>query len=182
MAEQVTGCVRCGRRFARRDFGEAVYLFERPVESIENSLEFDTHLQGKCPAGIIIRRDGRSSGVTEIVRMILWLEHIEDVRSKCLSSFHYIRTGWIVFSVDLESAFCGVDTHAGLDQSIDEFGCSRKVRLIGRQDISARIAFFGSSHRLIKLNRLAALDASGRFLSQRLIGSLLLAVAALFIE
>src|SRR5262245_8266936 len=149
MAEQITCCISCGRDLASRNFGEAVYLFEWSVKTIEDSLEFDAHLHGECPAGVIVRRDRRPSRITEIVRMILWLEHIEDVRAECLSGFDYVRAGRKVFSIDLKSAFSDVYTHAGFNKSVDEFGSSRKVRLIGRQDISARIAFFGCSHRLV---------------------------------
>src|SRR5262245_10498691 len=107
--------MRCARDFPRRDFGKSIYLFEWPVETIEDSLEFNAHLQGKCPARIIVRRDGRPSGIPEIVRMILWFEHIEDVRAESLSGFDNVRAGWVFFPVDLKFASGNVNTHAGLN-------------------------------------------------------------------
>src|SRR5262249_56144734 len=83
-----------GRRLdlARRGRDQSIDLLERPVEPIEDAVEFHAHLISQRPAGVVIRRDRRPAGVGGIIRGILWFEHIHPVRAGPLPSFHHLQT------------------------------------------------------------------------------------------
>src|SRR5437868_14874691 len=127
MAEQEASGIRwrdlpCGR------FGETVDLLKRAVKAVEDAIKLHAHLKGHCPAGRIIRRRGRAARIWNVVRMILRLEHIEDVRTEGLRALHHVRACRISFAVDLKSARRAMNGDAGLDEDVDKLGRGQKVR------------------------------------------------------
>src|SRR5438067_7230228 len=73
---------------SRRSGSEPDKLFEGAVERIEYSIELNSHLICECPSRDVIRRSRRPTGIWNVVRMILRLEHVEHVRSECLRGFY----------------------------------------------------------------------------------------------
>src|SRR6266496_1000539 len=69
---------------SRRSRSESDKLFERPVEWIEYSIELNSHLKAKSPSRDVIRWSRRPTGIGNVVRMILRLEHVDDMRAACL--------------------------------------------------------------------------------------------------
>ena len=74
--------------------------------------------------------------------MILRLEHVHHVRPECLVGSHDVRPCRIRASGDDKHARRALDRHARFHESVDEFHCGGKIRLIGGNDEAARIAPF----------------------------------------
>ena len=72
--------------------------------------------------------------------MVLRLEHVEDMRPVGLGGLHHIGAGRIGLAPDAERPGRAVDIHPGLDQGVHKGRGRRHVRLVGRNDVAARIA------------------------------------------
>ena len=66
---------------------------ERTVKAIQNPVELDAHLIGEGPAGNVIGGNRRSARVSEIVGMVLRLEHIHHVGTERLRRLDHQRIG-----------------------------------------------------------------------------------------
>ena len=73
---------------------------ERTVEAVQNAVEPNAHLHSERPASDVVGRYRRAAGITEIVRVILRLEHIENVRAESLRRLDYVRSSRIVLAVE----------------------------------------------------------------------------------
>src|SRR5579883_2990686 len=140
MADQISGGLCRPVNRLRWRLLLSVHLLERAVEAIQNTIELDPHLKGQCIAGDVVWWNRRSAGISEIVRMILRLEHIQNVRPERLCRFHHPRSRRITFARDLETARRAHNYDAVLDESVDELRRRRKIRLVSRQNVPARIA------------------------------------------
>ena len=119
-----------------------------------------THLESEGPAGDIVRRIGRAAGIAKIVGVILRFEHVEHVRAESLGGLDDVGSGGIGLPGDGEAGGGALDVDAGLQQSIEELDRVGEIGLIGRDDISARIAKFGIVQDLVvKVGRKAATSA-----------------------
>ena len=76
---------RHGARVPLRD------LLERPVEALQDAVELDPHLDRQRPARVVVRRGRRRPRIEKIVRVVLRLEHVEDVRPEGLRGPHHVR-------------------------------------------------------------------------------------------
>ena len=102
--------------------------------------------------------------------MVLRLEHIHDVRAKGLRGLHHVRAGGIALAGHLECGSGSQDRNAGLEESVDELGGVGEVRLVRRNDVTARIAHFGIvQHGVVQLhgNRADVESASAGRVSAR---------------
>ncbi len=158
VVEQVPGGLRRRARCDRCGFGKTADLLEWAVETIEYPVELDPHLVGQCPAGVVVWRNRRAARILQIVRMILRLEHIQNVRAKCLCGHDDVGTGRIALAAGLEIRGRSMDGHPGLDQRIDEFDGGQEIRLIRRDDVSARITVFGLAQHLVIFDWDAAIE------------------------
>ena len=114
--------------------------FERAVNRIQNSVEPDPHLQRERPARIVIRRGWRRTRIGEIVRMILRLEHVENLRAKRLRGLHDERTCRVCPPAGAKLRRRPMHRHAVPYQRIHELRGCKKVWLAGRNDVAAGIA------------------------------------------
>ncbi len=64
------------------------HLLERPGERLEDPVEPHAHLERERPAGVVIGRRRRRAGIRNHVRMVLPLEHVQDVRTERLRGEH----------------------------------------------------------------------------------------------
>jgi len=97
--------------------------------------------------------------------MVLRLEHIHDVRAERLRGLHHVRAGRVALAGRLKRGSGSQDGDAGLQESIDELGGVCEIRLVRRNDVTARIAHFGIvQDGVVKLhgNRAAARRAASR--------------------
>ena len=86
--------------------------------------------------------------------MVLRLEHIHDERPGGLRGFDDVRIRGITFAGHLERSGRLPYRDAVFQQNINEFGGRREIRLIGGEDVSARIAHFGIvQNRVVELRR-----------------------------
>ena len=58
---------------------------------VENTVETNAQLNGQRPAGDVVGPIRGTSGIGEIVGMILRLEHIENMSPECLRGFDDVR-------------------------------------------------------------------------------------------
>src|SRR5436305_15164039 len=100
MAEGV--CSRSARKRLDRRLRKAGHRSEWPGEWIENAIELNAHLISKSPSGIVVGRRGRSTRVWNVVRVILRLKHVQDVRPECLSSLNDERVGRVALALNAE--------------------------------------------------------------------------------
>src|ERR1035438_2290750 len=117
--DQITGAAGAKNRRGRRML-QTVYFFERTIESIQDAIELDAHLERQRVSGDIVGRNGRTAGITEIVGVILRFEHIENVGAKGLRSLDNPGTCWIMFARDVEDRGGAMDCDTGLDEGRSE--------------------------------------------------------------
>src|SRR5687768_1789967 len=109
------------------------------IEAVEDPVELDSHLIRERPPGVVIRRNGRTARILEVVRVILRLEHVEHVRPEGLRRLHDVGSSGVALAAYVEGRRGAVDRHADLDQRVDELRRGREVWLIRRQDVATRI-------------------------------------------
>ena len=137
MTERISGYR--GRHAPFRRSGEAGHQGERSAERLQNPVELHSHLIGERPACVVVRRSRRAAGIRDVVRVVLRLEHVEDVRPKRLRRLHHVGACRVVFPAHFERHRGALDGDSGLDQRVDELRRGEKVRLIGRYDVPARV-------------------------------------------
>src|SRR5258707_12093505 len=115
MADEIAGSLRGAKNFGRRRLLQSTYFLERTIESVQDAIELHAHLKCQRVAGDIVRRNGRTTRITEIVGMILGLEHIENVRPECLRGFHYPGSARIMLAGNVEIRSSALNGDAGLD-------------------------------------------------------------------
>ena len=113
---------------------------EGSVEAIEDAVELDAHLKRQCPPGHVVGRRRRGAGIGDVVRVILWLEHVEHMGPKRLRGLHHERPRGIAPAADVERRGRAMHGDARLEQRVDEACRGRKVGLIARQDVAARVS------------------------------------------
>jgi hypothetical protein len=76
--------------FARGRLREASQLGQRQRrrQPIQNAIELDAHLERQRVSGVVVRPRWRRAGIRDVIRMILRLEHVHHVRTKCLRALH----------------------------------------------------------------------------------------------
>src|SRR5439155_25795092 len=122
-AEQISAGARRLRDFARRRRHEIGNLLERTVgERIEDAIKLDTHRVRNVVAGPIVRRSWRSARIRDVVRMILRLEHVQQVRAERLRALHDVRTSRILLARPGGWRSRTVDDAAGLGGDVEERG------------------------------------------------------------
>ena len=150
MADQPARAARALHR-ARRDRDQVRHAGRRGLEAVQDPVELDPHLVGQSVAGHVIRRLGRAARIFQVVRVILRLEHVEDVRAIGLGRPHDIRAGGIGLAGDREGLGRLVHVDAGLDQGVEEGDDGGHVGLIGGDHIAARVAALRRlQHRLVQ--------------------------------
>src|SRR5260370_13804610 len=115
MADEIAGRLRGTKNLGGRRPLQSTYFLERTSESVQDAIELHAHLICQRVAGDIIGRDGRTTWITEIVGMILRLEHIENVRPECLSRFHQPGSSRIVLACDVEIRASALNRDSRLD-------------------------------------------------------------------
>src|SRR5260370_5907181 len=115
MADEIAGCWRGAKNFGRGRLLQSAYFLERTIESVQDAIELHAHLKCQRVAGDIVGRNRRTTWITEIVGMILRLEHIENVRPEGLRGFHHPRSGRIVLTCNVEIRGGPLNGDAGLD-------------------------------------------------------------------
>ena len=113
---------------------------ERAVECLEHAIELHAHLERQRPAGVVVRRHRRPARVGDVVRVLLRLEHVEHVRAERLRRLHHERPGGIALPLHREAARGAMHGDAGLEQRAGELDRGQEIRLVGRQDVAARVA------------------------------------------
>src|SRR6185503_2988893 len=115
---------------AARERQHFIDLFERPSQRGEHTVELYLHLHRQRPARDVIGRDRRTAGILEVVRMILRLEHVENVRAVGLVAGHEERTGRVWLPGDLERAGGTMNLHTIFEERVDEARRGGKVGLV----------------------------------------------------
>src|SRR3954463_9728273 len=139
MAEQIAGGVRRARYLALGK-KRARHALEWSIETVQHSVELDAHLERERPAGAVIWRRRRRTGIPTVIGVILRLEHVEDVRTKGLRRLHDKRSGRIRPRTHDEWRRGPQDLDPVLQQRIDEPYGSRKIGLVVWQDEGAWVA------------------------------------------
>ena len=155
MADQIArgiGRPHHGHRGRRQQPGD---FRERAVEALHHAIVLNAHLHGERPTRDVVGTLGRAAGISEIVGMILRLEHVHHVRAERLRGLHHIGTRGIALAGHLESGGRALPHgDAVLQQRVDKFRGGGEVGLIGRNDVAARIAQFGIvQNRVVQLRR-----------------------------
>ena len=132
------------------------------VELVEDAVETDAHLIGEGIAGDVIGRLGRAARIFGIVRMILRLEHVEDMGAIRLRRAHDIGSRRIGLAAGAERGIGALDFDPGLDEGVEEGDGGRQVGLVGGDDIGARIALGGNLDQRLILERRVDLLRSAR--------------------
>ena len=140
MAQQIAAAGRRRRDLSRRRGDDVGDLFERAVEAVENAVELHPHRVRQVVAGHIVGWARWTAGIGNVVRMILRLEHVHDMRAERLRGLDHVRSRRIRLPCHRERRGRTVNDDAGLDQDVHELGRGEEVRLIGGQDEAARIA------------------------------------------
>ena len=142
MAQQETRGALCVGDTSRKQCRKAVDSFERPVEALEDAIELDSHREGQCVAGVVVRRNRRTTLVLEVVGVILGLEHVEDVWPERLGRLNHVGDGWVALPGHLEIARGPVNGDTVLDQRVQELDRRGEIRLVRRKDVSPRVPIF----------------------------------------
>ena len=142
MAQQEARGALCVRDTSRKRCRKAVDFFERPVEALEDAIELDSHREGQCVAGVVVRRNRRTTLVLEVVGVILGLEHVEDVWPERLGRLNHVGAGWVALPGHLEIARGPVNGDTVLDQRVQELDRRGEIRLVRRKDVSPRVPIF----------------------------------------
>ena len=150
VAERVAGG-RGRRDLAWRRLLQAIQLFERAVESVEDAVDLDAHLIGQRPARAVVRAGRRAARIGNVVGMVLRLEHVEHVGPECLRGLDDVGAGRVVLARHGERGRRAMNRHAGLDERVDELGRRREVGLVGRKDETARVARRGIAQELLEI-------------------------------
>src|SRR6185503_1065239 len=87
---------------AGRNLREVRQCHEWAVEAVENAIELDAHRVCERVTGRVVWRRWRPARVRDVVRMILRLEHVEDVRPESLRRLYDERVGRIALAVHRE--------------------------------------------------------------------------------
>src|SRR5215831_15287310 len=127
MADQISGGSDrlCDFTWCRFD------LFDRQlsalaIEAVENSIELYAHRVRKRPPGVVVGPCRRSAGIRKIVRVVLGLEHIQNVRTICLIGLYDIGSGRVRLAGGGKGRVGMLDFNAVLDKSIEKFdGCQK---------------------------------------------------------
>ena len=118
-------------------------LLERTIERLEDAIELQAHLERERPAGAVVGRNRRTAGILEVVRVILRLEHVEQVRAERLRALEDVGAGGILLARHRERRRRAMRGEAALDHDVDELGGGQEVAFARRQDVAARIAILG---------------------------------------
>src|SRR5205823_4350266 len=144
MTERVSGS---GRTYSGAGWScKAGDAGEGAVECVENAIELHPHLIGERPAGVVIGRRRWTTRIGNVVGMILWLEHVEDVRPEGLRGLDHQGASRITPAVDAEGGRSAFDFDSGLDQRVHELRRRQKIRLVGGNYVPARIPVRRVSH------------------------------------
>ena len=148
MADNISGCSRWSCHSTGRGHNPIDSL-EGPLDSVKDAIELHTHLEGERPPGAVIRRSRRTTGVRNVVGMVLGLEHVEHVRTKGLGGLHDKGARWIVFAAHAELRGRTMNGNPVLEQGIDELRRRQEVGLVGGQNVRPRIAACGIAKQAI---------------------------------
>ena len=152
VAQQIT------RRTASIDFPlghgqKAVDLFKRPAEIIEHAVELNPHLIRQRPSGTVVRSNRRPTRKPEVVRIILRLKHVQQMRAEGLRRLEHNRTLRILLARYLKVR-CRLQcrqTHPL--QRVRKLHRRVEIRLIRRQNITARVPPFRLKQLRVILHR-----------------------------
>src|SRR5688572_978853 len=97
MADEVPSDGR-GCRHATRWRRNPIDGLQGAFETVEDAIELHAHLECERPTGAVIRRRRGTAWVRNVVRIVLWLEHIEHVRTEGLRRLHHKRACRIAFA------------------------------------------------------------------------------------
>ena len=118
-------------------------FFEIALYRIEHSIKSYAHLEGEGIARTIVWRDRCGAGGGDIVRVILGLEHIQDMRSKRLITRHDQGAGRVSLASLVEGGLSFKDSDAVLNQRVGKPAPGEEVCLVFRDDKGTRISQFG---------------------------------------
>uniref|UniRef100_A0A0N5A4K1 LigA n=1 Tax=Parastrongyloides trichosuri TaxID=131310 RepID=A0A0N5A4K1_PARTI len=119
---------------------DIAHALGRRLEAVQDAVELHAHLHGQGVARGVIGQFGRAARILQVVRVVLRLEHVQNVRAIGLGRLHHIGTRRIGLSPNGEGARRPLHIHPGLDQAIQEGDGGGQVGLVRRDDIAARIA------------------------------------------
>src|SRR5204863_5375111 len=91
-----------------------------PVEPLEDSIESHAHLVSQRPTRIVVWRSRSCPGIGKVVRMVLRLEHVENVRAERLRRFHDKRSRRVGLPANLKRRRCPLYGDAVPDQRVHE--------------------------------------------------------------
>ena len=128
--------VHNGRGHRRRQPGD---VLAGAVEGVEHAIEGDTHLVRQRVASIVVRPFRRTARIREVVRVILWLEHVEHVGPERLRRVHDIRARRIRLAAHGEVLRRAIHRDAHVPQRVHELRGGREVGLIRGDYVAARI-------------------------------------------
>src|SRR6516164_1249770 len=122
MADQISGRGDSLCDLTRNRFD----LFDRQptagaIEAVKDPIELYAHNVRQRPSRVVIGPGRRSARIRKIIRVVLGLEHIQDVRAISLIRLDYIRPGWVRLAGDGERRVGMLNFNAVLDKSIQKF-------------------------------------------------------------
>ena len=130
----------CGGNHPRRRLREPVDGLERAVDRVEHAVEPHAHLEGQRIAGHVVRANRRPARIREVVRIVLRLEAVHEVRAERLRGLHDEGARRIRPAAELKWPGGPQDRHAVLDQRVGEFDRGEKVGLVGRNHVASGVA------------------------------------------
>ncbi len=131
--------------------GDVLDFLKGPVESGQNAVELDCHRERHRPTRGVIGLAGGRAGIGNVVRMVLGLKHVEQVRPECLGGFDDVGAFGVLLVGHREIRGGPMHADAGAHEGVDELGGGQEVGLIRRHNEAARVAIGRLVEQLVKL-------------------------------